>query len=86
MGKKGRPPKLDSRNEQYRLRMNKEEKFWLEQLCKREGLNKADALRALIKMGYDMSKNGAFNGYPINEEGGSSINGYPINEEDYYDY
>lgn len=86
MGKKGRPPKLDSRNEQYRLRMNKEEVFWLEQLCKRERLNKADALRTLIKMGYDMSKNGAFNGYPKNKEDGSSINVYPINEEDYYDY
>ena len=67
MGKRrGRPKKIDSRTEQYRLRMNKEEIFWLNQLCKNEGLTKADALRTLIKMGYDMSKNGAFNGYPKN--------------------
>ncbi len=67
MGKRrGRPKKIDSRTEQYRLRMNKEENFWLNQLCKNEGLSKADALRTLIKMGYDMSKNGAFNGYPKN--------------------
>ena len=64
--KRGRPKKIDSRTEQYRLRMNKEENFWLNQLCKNEGLSKADALRTLIKMGYDMSKNGAFNGYPKN--------------------
>ena len=51
--RRGRPKKIDSRTEQYRLRMNKEESFWLNQLCKNEGLSKADALRTLIKMGYD---------------------------------
>ena len=66
MGKRrGRPKKINSRTEQYRLRMNKEKNFWMNQLCKNEGLSKADALRTLIKMGYDMSKNGAFNGHPI---------------------
>lgn len=87
MGKRrGRPKKIDSRTEQYRLRMNKEEIFWLNQLCKNEGLTKADALRTLIKMGYDMSKNGAFNGYPKNVEGDSAINVYPINEEEDEDF
>lgn len=87
MGKRrGRPKKNDSGTEQYRLRMNKEEIFWLNQLCKNEGLTKADALRTLIKMGYDMSKNGAFNGYPKNVEGDSAINVYPINEEEDEDF
>lgn len=86
MSKKGRPEKLDSRKEQYRLRMNKEEAFWLDQLCKREGLNKANVLRLLIKMGYNMSKNGVFNGYPKNKKDDSLINVYPINEGDDYDY
>lgn len=84
--RRGRPKKIDSRTEQYRLRMNKEESFWLNQLCKNEGLSKVDALRTLIKMGYDMSKNGAFNGYPKNVEDDSTINVYPINEEEDEDF
>ena len=75
--RRGRPKKIDSRTEQYRLRMNKEEIFWLNQLCKNEGLTKADALRTLIKMGYDMSKN---------VEDDSTINVYPINEEEDEDF
>lgn len=78
----GRPPKFNARTEQYRLRMNKEESFWLDQLCKREGLSKATALRKLVKMGYDMSKNGTFNGYPENNKADALNNVYPINEED----
>lgn len=59
--------------------MNKEENFWLNQLCKNEGLSKADALRTLIKMGYDMSKNGVFNVYPKNSILLGIFNGYPKN-------
>ncbi len=80
--KRGRPKQFNSRTEQYRLRMNKEEAFWLDQLCKKEGLSKAAALRTLVKMGYDMSKNDTFNGYPKNNDTDMLNNVYPINEDD----
>ena len=80
--RRGRPSKIDSRCEQHRLRMNKEEKFWLDNICKNEGISKASALRILIKIGYEMSKKGLFNGYPKNEEYDYLFNGYPKNEED----
>lgn len=83
--KRGRPKEIDSRSNAYRLRMNKEEKFFLEKFCENEHMTKATALRMLIKIGYDLSKKGAFIGYTKNEEDDNLITMYPIiqgNEEE----
>ena len=83
--KRGRPKKIDSKTDGYRLRMSKEDRYLLEKICENEGLSKADVFRALIKIGYDMSKNGSFIGYPENRNGDYRIIGYPENEDNFED-
>lgn len=83
--KRGRPKKIDSKTDGYRLRMSKEERYLLEKICQNEGLSKADVFRALIKIGYDMSKNGSFIGYPENRNDDYGIIGYPENEDNFED-
>lgn len=53
----GRPKKIDTRSIGYRLRMNKEEAYMLESICKKNGISKAEALRKSIKILYHMTKN-----------------------------
>ncbi len=48
----GRPPKDDSRENQYRLRMSNEELRKLEVCCKKTGLSKADVIRKGIEKIY----------------------------------
>lgn len=80
--KRGRPRKFNSRSEQYRLRLSLEERYILDELSKREGISKADALRKGLKIFNYLSKNGGINGYPEMKEIDNDINGYPENSED----
>lgn len=45
MKKRGRPPKENSREKQYRLRLNEEEYAKIEYLAARKGVTAADILR-----------------------------------------
>lgn len=49
----GRPPKDDSRSNQYRLRMSDEELQKLEICCQQTGLSKADVIRKGIEKVYE---------------------------------
>ena len=46
---KGRPPKEDSRDNQYRIRLSNEELRKLELCCRKTGLSKADVIRKGIE-------------------------------------
>ena len=50
--RKGRPPKDDSRDKQYRIRLSDEELKKLEFCCKKTGLSKADVIRKGIETVY----------------------------------
>lgn len=49
----GRPPKEDSRENQYRLRMSDDELHKLNVCCQKTGLNKAEILRKGIDKVYE---------------------------------
>lgn len=49
MSKKGRPFSDNPRGEQYRLRMTKDERDMLEDVCELTGMNKADVLRTAVE-------------------------------------
>ena len=48
----GRPPKEDSRENQYRLRMSNDELHKLEVFCQKTGLSKAEVIRKGIELVY----------------------------------
>lgn len=48
----GRPPKSDSRNNQYRIRMSDDELEKLEKCCEITGLSKAEVIRRGIEKVY----------------------------------
>lgn len=48
----GRPPKEDSRENQYRLRMSNDELHKLEVCCQKKGLSKAEVIRKGIDLVY----------------------------------
>lgn len=73
----GRLKKINSKCEQYRLRLSQEEKYILEKLAQKEGISKAEVLRKGLKIFNYLSKNGGINGYPEIEENDNDINGYP---------
>lgn len=50
--KKGRPPKEDSRDNQYRIRLTDEELRKLDFCCEKTGLSKADVIRRGIEAVY----------------------------------
>ena len=52
----GRPPKDNSRENQYRLRMSDEELRKLEECCQKTGLNKAEVIRRGIEKVYNEVK------------------------------
>lgn len=54
--KAGRPPKENSRDNQYRLRMSNEELKKLDICCEKTGLNKADVIRLGIEKVYQEIK------------------------------
>lgn len=49
----GRPPKEDSRENQYRIRMSDEELRKLNVCCEKTGLNKAEIIRKGIEKVYE---------------------------------
>ena len=49
MAKRGRPPKDDSRDYQYCLRLNDYEAARLNRLCEMTGMGKSDVIRTLIE-------------------------------------
>ena len=49
MAKRGRPPKDDSRDYQYCLRLNDVEKARLNRLCEMTGMGKSDAIRTALE-------------------------------------
>ena len=57
MNKKGRPPKNDSKNRQYRLRMTQEEYENLEKLAAQNGVTMSDILRTGIELLCVLDKN-----------------------------
>ena len=78
----GRPKGLNSRCEQYRLRLSQEEKYILEKLAQKEDMSKAEVLRKGLKIFNYLSKNGRLIGYPEIEETANDINGYPETDEE----
>lgn len=52
----GRPPKENSRDNQYRIRLSDEELQKLEFCCTKTGLNKADIIRKGIEEVYQKLK------------------------------
>lgn len=69
----GRPKKIDTRSNGYFLRMNKEERYKLESICKKEGMSKAEVLRKGIEILNYMSKNGGVNVYTKTHNGGVNV-------------
>lgn len=57
MNKRGRPPKNDSKNRQYRLRMTQEEYENLEKLAAQNGVTMSDILRTGIELLCVLDKN-----------------------------
>lgn len=51
--KMGRPPKDDSRDNQYRIRLSDEELRKLEICCQKTGLSKAEVIRKGIEKLYE---------------------------------
>lgn len=58
----GRPPKEDSRENQYRLRMSNDELHKLEVCCQKTGLSKAEVIRQGIELVYKKYQNNKRNG------------------------
>lgn len=52
LSRKGRPPKVDSRDNQYRIRLSDEELRKLDFCCEKTGLSKADVIRRGIEAVY----------------------------------
>lgn len=55
MNKNGRPKSEDSRNKQYRLRMNDEESQMLDYISGKTGESKADILRKSLANYYELT-------------------------------
>ena len=53
MKKRGRPAKINKRDDSYRIRLNAEERQMLEQISEWSGLTKADTIRAALLAYYD---------------------------------
>lgn len=49
MAKRGRPPKDDSRDYKYCLRLNSEDEARLRRICEKTGMGRSDVLRTLIE-------------------------------------
>lgn len=53
---RGRPPKKDSKTDQYRLRLNSEERAMLEYLSEKLETDMSDILRRGLKIQYNMAQ------------------------------
>ena len=56
MKKRGRPTKINKRDDSYRIRLNAEEKQMLTQISEWCGLTKADTIRKALSAYYDLAK------------------------------
>lgn len=56
MGKRGRPPKADKRNDSYRLRLNAEERQMLVQMSEWVEQPSATVIRAALRAYYETIK------------------------------
>lgn len=54
--KRGRPPKTEPRTEQYRLRLDKEERAMLERLSMEYNLSMSEILRRGLQIQYNMAQ------------------------------
>ena len=78
--KRGRPKKFNSRSENYRLRLTKEEMYILDTICKKEHMTKAEILREGLRIVNNLSKNGRIIGYPKNKK----YDEYSDNDDNFY--
>ena len=56
MKKRGRPTKINKRDDSYRIRLNAEERQMLTQISEWSGLTKADTIRTALLAYYDIAK------------------------------
>lgn len=56
MKTRGRPPKEDSKADQYRLRLNKEDRSMLEHLSVESGMSMSEILRRGLRIQYNMAR------------------------------
>ncbi|WP_130436408.1 plasmid mobilization protein [Cuneatibacter caecimuris] len=54
--KRGRPPKNDTKTDQYRLRLNDEERTMLEHLAEESGVSMSEILIRGLRMQYNLAK------------------------------
>lgn len=78
----GRPRKFDSRSEECKTRMSREELFQLNNLCKKEDFSKSECLRKGVKALIFLSEKGLIN-WATETDGEENLDycGTEINED-----